>query len=114
MLDINYSSISFGAKFDSKASERLLDSVKHCRGLKLGVEARLAHIREWGNPDSVILLSKDKTTSAERFVLKNDKFGDKEVAISKQIDSGWHSIVMAFFDVTKNAINQAEKILMKG
>ena len=108
------SNINFSARFDAEAYRRLMGYVGNSHGLKMGVESRLSHINEWGDKDSVVLLSKDSVNSAERFVLKNDKFSDKEAIISKPISDGKNSIFIAFFEITKKAILEAEKTLIRG
>lgn len=108
------SSVNFGARFDSNTSRRIFDFAKYCHGLKMGVDARISHIHDWGDKDSVILLEKDPVTSAEKFVLRNDKFSDKEAAISKPFSDNDNSMFIAFFHITKKAILDAEKSLING
>ena len=108
------SSVNFGAKFDKNVSRRLLDFAKNSHGLKMGVEARISHIYDWGDKDSVILLEKDPVTSVEKFVLKNDNFSSNHVAVSEPVSDSKNSLFIAFFHITKKAILDAEKSLMYG
>ena len=108
------SSINFGAKFDSQTSQKLFEHVKNDKRLTHCLQRQMDVIKDWGDSNSLISLGKEKYTGKDQFVLSNEKFGgNKTVGMSRTISGTESSIFIAFLDITKKGILDAENILKK-
>lgn len=66
------------------------------------------------NSNSVISLRKELYTGKDQFVLRNENFGgEKEIKLGSAIQGNESSILTAFFNITKKAIMNAEKLLIR-
>ena len=108
------SSVSFGAKFDPETSKRILNHVKNDPRMTRCVEHWLEVIEGWGDKNSVISMKKVPFTDKDQFVLRNENLGgDKEIVLSRHISAEDSPLLIAFFDVTKQVIRNAEKLLIR-
>ncbi len=113
MINSVNSNVNFGAKFDADATNKLLNQVKNDPRMSVCVQNWLDAMHNWGDKNSVISLRKEILTGKDQFVLRNEKLGgDKELGLSRAISDKESSILIAFLDITKKAIMNAEKLLI--
>lgn len=112
MIDRINSHINFGAKFDPQVTQKLFERVSNDKRLTNYLERQINIINNWGDKDSLITLGKGKYTDRDQFILSNEKLGgDNTVGISRTISGEESSIFIAFLDISKKSIVEAERIL---
>ena len=110
MINNNYP-IHFGARFDQKTYEAIIQSTK-CPEIRQCAIEKMMFMEKWGDADSFISLIKDEKTGLYKYVLKNLKINSKK---SRQVsdDFGEKSIFTGFLSLRKEIIENAEKFLQR-
>ena len=108
------SSVSFGARFDPETSKRILNHVKGDPRMTRCVQHWMEVVEGWGDKNSVISMKKVPFTDKDQFILRNENLGgNKEITLSRHISATDSPLLIAFFDITKKVIRDAEKFIVR-
>ncbi len=113
MITTNYEnrSIAFGAKFDKRTHDVIMNSAK-IPTIKKCVSEKINQIEKWGDKESVISLVIDQQSKLYKFVIKNPKFNSvKSMCISDIFNE--KNILTGFLNIYKNNVEIAERYLKR-
>lgn len=113
MITTNYEnrSIAFGAKFDKRTYNLIMNSAK-IPAIKKCVSEKINQIEKWGDKESVISLVKDQQSKFYKFVIKNPKFSSvKNMCVSDIFNE--KNILTGFLSIYKGIVETAEKFLKR-